>query len=155
MEKDLLPIILERSHQSGRWLMTGKGQMSPSRQTIREREASCLFHPSVLGLWSKSPWKSFIHTQGQASSWEQAAWIHQSQMVPAQSDCPLWRNYLLWKIRAMNIRYLLPVMQSPSACVQPYWAGINYGQSPVHRKTAWMARFKGLWLQVNNLTSGW
>lgn len=68
--------------------MTGKGQMSPSRQKTREREASCLFHPSVSGDYGGNPHGDHSYThKGQARNWEQEAWIHQSQMVPAQYDC--------------------------------------------------------------------
>lgn len=114
MEKDLLPIILERSHQSGRWLTTGKGQMSPSRQTIREREASCLFHPSVLGLWSKSPWKSFIHTQRTSKQ------LGTSSMDPPKPNgaCPIWLPPLtkLFALENKSYEYLV----SPSSNAESF-----------------------------------
>ena len=71
--------------------MTAKGQMSPSRQAVREIQASqnCLSAPSVSGDYGANPHGDHLHAhEGQESDWEQDTWIHQRQMVPGQPDCP-------------------------------------------------------------------
>lgn len=68
--------------------MTAKGEMSPSRQAIREIQASqtCL---SVSGDCGANLHGDHSHAhEGQESDREQEAWIHQRQTVPGQPDCP-------------------------------------------------------------------